>query len=327
MHVAHPEEKAAAVVSVIVGAYNHERYIAQALHSIIAQDAPFPIEVFVVEDASTDRTLDVIAGVQRSLDPDGNVSLTVLASPINLNTNRTWRATVQRTRGEFVATLDGDDYWSDPHKLVRQVQLMRDRPEVAMCVHAADYLDDSTGEIFGRSEVGPDDMTLCDVVLGSSIPACSVLFRRSAVLELPDFFDDAPYGDVITYVEAARRGPIAVIEEAMGVYRFHGGGLWNGAPTEVQSQRWLDCLAHFDPEVRARCSDAWQQSRGYALRQIASARLADGRRIGALSAALRAARMKDGSRRESVGLALQALPQVAAKPMRAALGALPMRDG
>jgi len=193
-------------------------------------------------------------------------------------------------------------------------------------VHAADYLDETTGEIFGRSELPSRDMSLCDVVRGSNIPAGSVLLRRTAVIDLPGYFDDALFGDIFLYVEAARRGPIAVIDEVMGVYRFHGGGLWNGTPTVVQSQRWLDSLSLLDREVRERCADALNESRGWAWRQIASARLADGQRLGAIAAALRAVRVPDGARRESVGLALQGLPRVVARPLQALLAAVPGPD-
>jgi glycosyltransferase involved in cell wall biosynthesis len=306
-------------VSVIVGAYNHEPYITQALTSVITQVAPFGVEIIVIEDASTDGTLDAIVEVQMGLDRDLDTTMTVFAAPFNLDTNRGLHAAIERSHGEFVATLDGDDYWSSPHKLARQVQLMRDRPELSMCIHPADYLDDVTGEIFGRSEIGTEDMGLCDLVPSNQIPACSALFRRSAIDHLPAYFDEAPYGDLLLYFEAALHGPIGIVDETMGVYRFHRGGMWNGAEVELRELRWIELLDNARPEVRERCAANLRQSKGDAYRLIASSLIEEGRRGRALRYALRAAAVRDAGRVESLRLARHALPTFTDKPVGATI--------
>lgn len=101
------------LVSVVCISYNHEKYINQALESILAQKTAFPFEIIAADDCSTDGTQSII---QQLADEHPNIIVPVLR-PKNLGINNNYYDAVQRVRGEFIAICDGDDYWIDDNKL------------------------------------------------------------------------------------------------------------------------------------------------------------------------------------------------------------------
>src|SRR5262245_63387032 len=117
------------MVSVIVVTYNHERYIVQALDTVLSQEAPFEFEVLLSEDCSTDRTREIVLHYSR-LYPD---RIRLFLSERNLNTNKVTLRALRAARGTYVALLDGDDYWTSREKLARQVQFLHSHPEYALC--------------------------------------------------------------------------------------------------------------------------------------------------------------------------------------------------
>ena len=119
-------------VSVLLTSFEHERYIAQALDGVLAQEG-VEFELLAGDDASTDGTRDVIAryarehpGVIRPFFPEqnmGNGGKAIFA------------ALMSQARGDYLAVLDADDYWTAPDKLRRQVAYLDEQPEAAMCFH------------------------------------------------------------------------------------------------------------------------------------------------------------------------------------------------
>jgi glycosyltransferase involved in cell wall biosynthesis len=262
------------VVTVILLTYNHEQFIADALHGVFAQETPFAVELIVTEDHSTDGTLAVIDAVRAQTGHE----FTVLSSAVNLCSNVVFRRALDVAAGEFVATLDGDDYWTDPHKLARQVELLGQRADLAMCFHDVVKLDDATGAILEETALGTVELSRCDLAQGNDIPGCSPVIRRSCLAHLPASFDDAEFGDWPLYLEATKHGAAAGIGATMGVYRLHGGGIWSGDSTEKRDLQRLRFLDRVDRTVKRECRDKWRRGRGFAMRKVAESLLAQGRR-------------------------------------------------
>ena len=112
---------AAPLVSVLMLAYNHEQYLAEAIESVVAQQCDFPFELVIGEDASTDSTREIACAYQRRF-PD---LVRVILSTKNAGINENSRRIFALSRGEFIATCEGDDYWCDLSKLARQVALLQ----------------------------------------------------------------------------------------------------------------------------------------------------------------------------------------------------------
>ena len=99
-------------VSVCILTYNHEKYIAQAVESALQQRTTFPVEILIGEDCSTDRTRDIVAELGRR-HPD-RVGLHLAEK--NQGGGRNFCNLFAQSRGQYVIILEGDDYWTAPHK-------------------------------------------------------------------------------------------------------------------------------------------------------------------------------------------------------------------
>ena len=116
------------LVSVCVTTYNHERYIAQAIESVLGQRTTFAVEVVVGEDCSTDNTLAICREYEEQY-PD---RVRVVASESNIGMHHNYRRTIEACRGKYIAMLDGDDWFSDMDKLQIQVEQL-EKSGAAMC--------------------------------------------------------------------------------------------------------------------------------------------------------------------------------------------------
>jgi glycosyltransferase involved in cell wall biosynthesis len=271
------------VVTVILLTYNHEKFITEALNGVFAQETPFAVELIVTEDHSTDDTLAVIDSVKARTGRE----FTVLSSPTNLCSNVVFRRALDIATGEFIATLDGDDYWTDPHKLARQVEHLRKRPDLAMSFHDVVKIDEETGAVVEETALGTVELTQCNLAGGNDIPGCSALIRRACVERLPASFDDAEFGDWPLYLAAARHGGVGGVGATMGVYRLHEGGIWSGDRTERRYLQHLRFLDGLDESLRWTCRYNWRRGRGWAVRKVAESLLEQGRRWEAWPYAMR----------------------------------------
>ena len=125
------QDRETPVVSVLVATYNHERFISQALESVLCQKTDFPYEVLIGEDASQDSTPGIVDAYQRKY-PD---IIQVFHHEHNLGTTRNAYFLMQHARGKYLATCEGDDYWTDPLKLSLQVDFLEKHPDYVGCSH------------------------------------------------------------------------------------------------------------------------------------------------------------------------------------------------
>jgi hypothetical protein len=126
--------------------------------------------------------------------------------------------------------LDGDDYWTAADKLERQADFLDAHPECAMCFHNARVIDE-TGLKPPRdwTPAGqPPVSTLEDIWMGNFIAMCSAMFRRAPIADPPPWYDAMfPITDWPLHILAASHGSIGYLDEVMGTYRHHGGGMYS----------------------------------------------------------------------------------------------------
>ena len=214
-------------VSVSITTYDHERYIAQAVESVLAQETDFDFEIVVGEDRSTDRTREVVLELA-ARHPD---RIRPVLAPENYGDGgkRIFLETIRACRGRYIATMDGDDYWTSPRKLQIQADFLDRHPECPMCFHDVlkIYEDGSRPPARHNGPEQPRFSTLEDMLPRCLPAACTPLFRREVLDELPDWYLGLPFGDWPLYILAAQRGPVGYLDEVMGVYRVHSGGVWS----------------------------------------------------------------------------------------------------
>lgn len=227
-------------VSVSMITYNHEPYIAQAIDSVLMQQTNFPFEIIIGEDDSADNTRAIVKEYKKRYPDKIRLFLNDRKNVIYIDGKPTgqWNFAnnLKHAKGEYIALLEGDDFWTSPHKLQKQVDFLDARPDFAICFHNAEkvFVDGRQQSKLYCPPEQKEISTLEDLVVGNFIPTCSVVFRRGLFGELPAWFYEVPVGDWPLHVLNAQHGCIGYLNEAMAVYRVHSSGAWSGkSPADV----------------------------------------------------------------------------------------------
>jgi glycosyltransferase involved in cell wall biosynthesis len=212
-------------VSVGLIAYNHEPYIEQAVQGVLAQKTNFDYEIVIGEDCSTDNTRSILVRVQEQ-HPD---KIRLLLNEKNQGMIQNYIQTLHACQGEYIALLDGDDYWCREDKLQKQVDFLDQNPDYAVCFHSVlkVYEDGSREPKVVRPKDQRTSFDLKDLLASMFIPTCSTLIRNGLIGELPEFAYSLKMLDWLILVLAARHGRIGFLDEVMAVYRVHPSGLWS----------------------------------------------------------------------------------------------------
>lgn len=215
-------------VSVVCMAYNHEDYISDALESFLMQKTDFSFEILIHDDASTDRTQEIIKEYENKY-PE-------IVKPIYQNENQfSKKVSIEYNlhklaNGKYIAFCEGDDYWTDPLKLQKQVDYMEVHPETSMCIHAAKQVDAKTKKkIAGiRPFKESRSMTVAEVIEGGGdfFATNSIVYSKEKMEEWPDFFFNAVVGDYPLVIIGALRGNFYYMDEDMSAYRINREGSW-----------------------------------------------------------------------------------------------------
>lgn len=218
-------------VSICTVTYNHAPYIAQAIESVLAQRGPdLEIEMVIGEDCSTDDTRAIVADYARRY-PD---VIKPLFHEKNLGPGANSLACLNACTGEFIAALEGDDYWTDSDKLRLQVAALRARPDCMLCFHDAETFNDIDGvilwafsekfcRILPRANSDFQSYSQLDIAQwGWFIPTASMLFRASSLPKpMPAWLEGVYSGDFTLQLLSTRQGPALYIPRVMSRYRVH----------------------------------------------------------------------------------------------------------
>jgi glycosyltransferase involved in cell wall biosynthesis len=261
-------------LNIVMITYNHERFIGQAIESVLAQKVNFDYEIVIGEDCSTDGTRAVILDFQRRY-PD---RIVVLLRERNIGAMRNFAETIAACRGHYLAILEGDDYWTCTNKLQKQVDFLDAHPDWAVCCSRAEVRNEcdphsgtlraQTGAVFparpdSTCPEGPDvsgllpvapqaagTYTLEDLLRGNFIPTCTVMYRWGSLPRFPPWFFRSSLGDLPLHAMVAGERKIELLDDCMAVYRIHPGGIWSSrdrASQILESARMLAALSrHLD---------------------------------------------------------------------------------
>jgi glycosyltransferase involved in cell wall biosynthesis len=222
-------------VSVHMPAYNHEKYIAEALDSALMQEADFPWEIVIGEDCSTDGT----RAVARRYATRYPERIRLIENERNLGIWENDQVIIAACRGEYIAWLESDDLWTAPDKLQRQVELLDANPTYSACFHRASCITDSEPPSTwrGRPERVKPTFEVDDLLeQGHFIPSCTGVFRAGLVREPLTWTRGTPFLETAYAIRFALSGPIAYIDADMATYRYHASGVY-GRADKVQNIR------------------------------------------------------------------------------------------
>lgn len=218
------------MVSICCITYNQEKYISDALNSFLMQKTDFEYEILIHDDASTDRTAEIIKEYEKKY-PD-IIKLIYQTENQYSKGVKVGRFNMERAKGKYIALCEGDDYWTDPFKLQKQVDFMEIHPLCSLCVHAAKKIyGDKKVVGYIRPSKKNRYYTTDDVILGGGgmFATNSMLFPTEYVHEIPAFFLSASISDYPLTILLSLKGNIFYMDSCMSAYRVMAKNSWSSS--------------------------------------------------------------------------------------------------
>jgi glycosyltransferase involved in cell wall biosynthesis len=211
-------------VSVYLITYNHEKYIAQAIESIVSQKVNFEFELVIGEDLSKDNTRAICEQYSKAYP----AIINLLPSDKNYGPIPNAIRTLAACTGKYIALCEGDDYWTDPCKLQKQADFMDTNEDFSLCFSDVGILDEMG--LSNHNNFPPlqkEVYTIEDVITAGYcfIPTVTLFFRNILPNPMPDFFRKAVSGDIALHLLLTDKGKARYFREKTAVYRHHPGGI------------------------------------------------------------------------------------------------------
>jgi glycosyltransferase involved in cell wall biosynthesis len=228
------------IVSICMITYNHEKFIRQAIESVLAQKTDFDYELVIGEDCSTDNTRAIC--IEYAEKHQGKIKL--LLHEENMGMIPNFLKTLNSCSGKYVAMLEGDDYWTHPLKLQKQVDFLEANEDFAICHHNMNviYEENTKESHLSNPPDQKEDSTIEDLAHGNYIYTASCVFRNRLIGEFPEWFSNCSIGDYPLHMLNARSGKIRYIPDVMGVYRVHQEGFWENKDIIFRMSNWVEMI-------------------------------------------------------------------------------------
>lgn len=209
------------LVSISCITYNHSAYIRQCLDGMLMQQTTFNFEILIHDDCSTDGTDDIIREYASKYPK--------IIKPLYEEENQyqqgkpigtaVWN--LPRAKGKYIAMCEGDDYWTDPLKLQKQVDFLESHPEYSMCFHKVNILlEEGVPQNTIESDFHDGEWYARDIYEKWIISTCSVVYRKFPVERDSRIL----FGDIFLFLQCAERGRMWCHNMQSATYRRHVGG-------------------------------------------------------------------------------------------------------
>ena len=232
------------LISIVMITYNHERFVAQAIQSVLMQKVDFDYEFIIADDLSTDRTCQIIQQVLDQHEVTTPVRFTRHTVNKGIASNFAWA--LKQATGKYIAICEGDDYWTDALKLKKQVNFLEKNEDYAMACNASSEVNTNGHEI----KVATREETVINLAMllreGWFIRTASMVFRTDILRKgFPDFYYEAYSTDYILQVMILKTGLCKYFPDIMSAYRRHEGGITQ-ASYKLQLNRWITKIKLLD---------------------------------------------------------------------------------
>lgn len=225
------------LVSIWCVAYNHELYIRDAIEGFLSQKTNFKYEIIIHDDASTDRTAEIIREYEEK---HPNLMQCIYQTENQFTKNQPsiewlWKIQFDNCKGKYIAICEGDDYWIDTRKLQIQVDYLEMHPECMMTTHNVIDLN------YRNHTVTPVNLYLEDgvvpnerIISQKAALLTGSMVYRTEVLKLDKFFLNAGIGDYPYLLYSLSKGDIYYFSRIMSVYRRNHKGSWSDTMLDLK---------------------------------------------------------------------------------------------
>jgi len=239
-------------VNLLLVCYNQESFIGQALESILMQRFDGDLNLVIADDASTDKTLDII----RSYESHSPFPFVFLPTETNLGIFHNYRRAFAACQGDYIAVMEGDDYWSDSNRIQRHIDFLEKHPDCVMSMNRLNNLYQEKDLFIAQKWPFRKDyqyisarMLAMGNLLGN-LSAC--VFRNSAVKKLnPEIFD-INTADWMLGLALGQWGYIAKLKDLSSVYRISQNGLWSRKTKKQRLHDLKETISRYDAFLQYR---------------------------------------------------------------------------
>lgn len=215
------------IATILCTTFQHKNYIKNAIDSFLMQETTFPFEIIVRDDASTDGTKEIVKEYQRNYP---NIIKVILEEENQFSKGvKPTMSILPLAKGKYVALCEGDDFWTDEHKLQKQVSFLEENDEYVIVYSDAVVIDENYNiERNSLLEDRKNDYSKNELILSASIPTLTRCFRN-VLKVIPKELDYVKNGDTFIISLLAEYGGAKYLSDIkQSVYRKHGGGIWAG---------------------------------------------------------------------------------------------------
>lgn len=236
------------MLSVCVQTYQHVNYIRECLDGVLMQDVDFEYEILLGEDDSNDGTREICIEYAEKYPDKIRLFLHKRENNIKINGRPSGRFNflnnLYNAKGKYIALCEGDDYWTDPLKLQKQIDFLEQNDDYSLCFHKTLALHENSEDDYYFPDFNCETtIERINLYKGNIIPTCSIVFRNRK--ELPSGIEKIPFGDWPLHLYNLGFGKGKYFNNVMGVYRINTTSYWSSQMKIAQIRQMVSVFDYY----------------------------------------------------------------------------------
>jgi glycosyltransferase involved in cell wall biosynthesis len=232
-------------LSILIITYNQEKHIKECIEGLLIQELPISYEILIADDCSTDNTIEIIKEELKY-----NLNYKILDSGKNLGMVKNYQRGFAACKGQYIATLEGDDYWTDPKRIVKHIDFLDNHRECSMSFNRYATLNNQSREFNSQNWDSKEPFIYFNtrnLALKNRVGNLSTcVFRKTALDKLAENIFDIWIADWMLAMAVGHHGLLVKLKDTMSVYRVNDAGQWGGKSKEEKNKLILKNIDNYN---------------------------------------------------------------------------------